>query len=163
MSADTLEFDLTFDLYRRAVALHHGWKRWLVVLAFGLAGALLTLGVGSLFGAATLELLPLGLVFGLAMAFGAASGLKTKARRAYDSNRTLRETLKLEVEDGSYRVTSVSTDVRVTPDRIHDVKEDDRILVVYLATNAFHVVPKDRLRESGLEAPLRTLLAARGV
>nr|WP_166175749.1 YcxB family protein [Altererythrobacter segetis] len=88
--------------------------------------------------------------------------LRSMARRTLAQRRDLATPVAWSFDDGTLRIATRFTRSEFPWDALRRWREDDRVLLVYLADQLFHAVPKDQVDEAHITA-LRTALESHGV
>ena len=88
--------------------------------------------------------------------------LRSMARRTLEQRRELATPVQWSFDDEGLSVVTRFTSSRFPWDALRGWREDDRILLVYLADQLFHSVPKRQVEEATLTA-LRDALESHGV
>jgi hypothetical protein len=114
-------------------------------------------GMLMLIGALLLAFLLVVLVFATRGAL-----LRSLARRTLEQRRELATPVKWAFDDETLRIETRFTRSAFPWDALRGWREDEHVLLVYLADQVFHAVPKSQVDEAQVTA-LRTALESRGV
>ena len=88
--------------------------------------------------------------------------LRSMARRTLAQRRDLATSITWSFDDGALRIVTRFTRSEFPWDALRRWREDDHVLLIYLADQIFHAVPKDQVDEAKVAA-LRTALESHGV
>jgi hypothetical protein len=88
--------------------------------------------------------------------------LRSMARRTLSQRRDLGTRIAWSFDDSALRIVTRFTRSELPWDALRRWREDDGVLLVYLADQLFHVVPKDQVDQALVNA-LRTALESHGV
>jgi hypothetical protein len=88
--------------------------------------------------------------------------LRSMARRTFEQRRDLGTPIRWVFDDETLRVKTRFTDSAFPWDALRGWREDKHVLLVYLADQLFHSVPKDQVEATQIDA-LRSALQSHGV